>query len=77
MLKAQLEHFYYSLLLHGMKKSKKPENWLEAFYMLEKFLNNIDGGTLLRNHLESVELLLHNLPGLSEVMIRKEHRLIY
>ena len=45
MLKAQLEHFYYSLLLQGMKKDKKPENWLEAFYMLEKFLDEIDNGT--------------------------------
>ena len=45
MLKAQLEHFYYSLLLQGMKKSKKPENWLEAFYMLEKFLDETDDGS--------------------------------
>ena len=43
-LKAQLEHFYYSLMLHGMKKCKKPENWIEAFYMLEKFLVDIDDG---------------------------------
>ena len=42
MLKAQLEHFYYSLLIQGMKKSKKPENWLEAFYMLEMHLEKID-----------------------------------
>ena len=45
MLKAQLEHFYYSLLLQGMRKSKKPGNWLEAFYMLEKFLEEIDDGS--------------------------------
>ncbi len=44
MLKAQLEHFYYSLMLHGMKKCKKPESWLEAFYMLEKYLEEIDDG---------------------------------
>ncbi len=44
MLKSQLEHFYYSLMLHGMKKSKKPESWLEAFYMLEKYLEEIDDG---------------------------------
>jgi len=47
-LKAQLEHFYYSLLLQGMKKSKKPSNWLEAFYLLETFLeSNDDGGRQL------------------------------
>ena len=45
MLRAQLEHFYYSLLLQGMKKSKKPANWLEAFYMLEKHLEEIDDGS--------------------------------
>lgn len=44
MLKSQLEHFYYSLLLQGMPKSKKPESWLEAFFMLEKFLESIDAG---------------------------------
>lgn len=45
MLKAQLEHFYYSLLLQGMKKCKKPESWLEAFYMLEKLLDEKDDGS--------------------------------
>lgn len=45
LLKAQLEHFYYSLLLQGMRKSKKPESWLEAFYMLERFLESIDDGS--------------------------------
>lgn len=45
MLKAQLEHFYYSLMLQGMKKSKKPGSWLEAFYMLEKYLEEIDDGS--------------------------------
>lgn len=45
MLKAQLEHFYYSLMIQGMKKSKKPGTWLEAFYMLEKFLEGIDNGS--------------------------------
>lgn len=44
MLKAQLEHFYYSLLLQGMKKSKKPDNWLEAFYMLEMHLEAMNDG---------------------------------
>lgn len=43
-MKAQLEHFYYSLLIQGMEKSKKPGNWLEAFYMLEEFLDKADDG---------------------------------
>lgn len=44
MLKAQLEHFYYSLKLHGMKQNKKPGSWLEAFFMLEKLLEELDDG---------------------------------
>ena len=43
-LKAQLEHFYYSLLIQGMRKSHRPESWLEAFYMLESFLEERDDG---------------------------------
>ncbi len=45
MLKAQLEHFFYSLKLHGMRNSKKPGSWLEAFFMLEKYLEEIDDGS--------------------------------
>ena len=43
MLRAQLEHFYYSLKLYGMKENKKPKTWLEAFYMLEKLLQEQKG----------------------------------
>lgn len=39
-LKAQLKHFYNSLLLHGMKKTECPENWLDAFLMLEMLLES-------------------------------------
>jgi hypothetical protein len=42
MLKSQLEHFYYSLKIHGMKTVKKPKSWLEAFFMLEEYLQEID-----------------------------------
>ena len=45
LLKLQLEHFYNSLMLHGMEKSEKPNNWLEAFLLLEKFLQKIDDGS--------------------------------
>ena len=44
-LKRQLQHFYQSLLLHGMKKSHRPASWLEAFYMLEDWLQNRDNGS--------------------------------
>ncbi|MCQ2081505.1 MAG: ATP-binding protein [Lachnospiraceae bacterium] len=44
-LRAQLEAFYYSLLVHGMKKSHCPKDWLEAFFMLETFLQSIDDGS--------------------------------
>ena len=39
-LKAQLKHFYNSLILHGMKKEQCPDNWLDAFLMLEMFLES-------------------------------------
>lgn len=41
-LKQQLQHFYQSLLLQGMRKSHCPKNWLEAFFMLEQHLQMID-----------------------------------
>ena len=44
-LKIQLKHFYNSLLMHGMKKSKCPENWLDAFLLLEMFLESKENGS--------------------------------
>ncbi|SDB29159.1 hypothetical protein SAMN02910298_01421 [Pseudobutyrivibrio sp. YE44] len=44
LLKAQLEHFYLSLQMHGMKKSHRPKSWLEAFFMLEQLLMDKDDG---------------------------------
>ena len=44
-LKEQLRHFYLSLQLQGMKKSKCPTSWLEAFFMLEMHLQSIDDGS--------------------------------
>ena len=43
--KKQLLHFYNSLILHGTKESKCPENWMDAFLMLEKFLISVDDGS--------------------------------
>lgn len=43
-LKEQLNQFYYSLLSQGMKRSHRPESWLEAFFMLEMFLQDRDNG---------------------------------
>lgn len=45
LLKLQLEHFYNSLLVQGMKPSKKPKSWLDAFLLLELHLQNIDDGS--------------------------------
>ena len=36
MLQLQLQNFYNSLLDQGMKKSSAPNNWLDAFFMLEQ-----------------------------------------
>ena len=44
-LKKQLQAFYYSLIMHGMKKEHSPKDWLEAFFMLEMYLQNKDDGT--------------------------------
>lgn len=37
-LRLQLEHFYHSLKLFGMVENKIPKDWLEAFFMLERLL---------------------------------------
>lgn len=44
-LKKQLKHFYNSLIMQGMKKSKCPTDWLDAFLMLEMHLESIDDGS--------------------------------
>lgn len=44
-LKEQLKHFYLSLQMQGVKKSKCPTSWLEAFFMLETHLQSIDDGS--------------------------------
>ena len=43
-LRKQLKHFYNSLIFHGMKKSRCPDNWLDAFLMLEMFIESKDKG---------------------------------
>lgn len=45
LLRAQLDHFYNSLLLYGMEKCEKPDNWLDAFLLLEQFLQKTDSGS--------------------------------
>lgn len=43
-MKDQLKHFYRALTQQGMKKTRIPESWLDAFYMLEDFLQDSDDG---------------------------------
>ena len=45
MLATQLEHFYNSLRLAGMEPCEKPSSWLDAFLLLELFLQRIDNGS--------------------------------
>lgn len=45
LLRAQLDHFYHSLVLFGMDECKKPDSWLDAFFLLEKHLQKIDDGS--------------------------------
>ncbi len=42
--KDQLKQFYFSLQLHGMKRSRCPGTWIEAFFMLEQWLQGQDNG---------------------------------
>ena len=44
-MKEQLKHFYRSLIQQGMKNGTEPESWLDAFYLLEDFLQSKDDGT--------------------------------
>ena len=45
LLKKQLDQFYYSLVSQGMEEAKKPKSWLEAFFLLEKYLQDRDDGS--------------------------------
>lgn len=45
LLKKQLDQFYYSLLSQGMEDARKPKSWLEAFFLLEKYLQDRDDGS--------------------------------
>ena len=41
-MKLQLEHFYISLQRYGYTGGRKPKSWMEAFYFLEKLLEEQD-----------------------------------
>ena len=45
LLQAQLDHFYNSLILFGMEESVRPGSWLDAFLLLERYLQKIDDGS--------------------------------
>ena len=44
MLEAQLKHFYNSLLSYGLKRSECPTSWLDAFFLLQRLLEEKDNG---------------------------------
>ena len=44
-LKDQLQNFYFSLLRQGMENIAQPKSWLEAFFLLEQFLETCDNGS--------------------------------
>lgn len=56
-MKDQLKQFYFSLLRQGMKQSHIPSDWLEAFFMLEMFLEKKDTN-------ERIVVFLDELPWL-------------
>ena len=43
-MRDQLQAFYASLLLHGMEETACPRNWMEAFTMLGRLLEQTDKG---------------------------------
>lgn len=44
-MKAQLQNFYFSLIRHGMDGISQPKSWMEAFFLLEQFLEKHNNGT--------------------------------
>ncbi len=44
-LKAQLQNFYFSLVRYGMENIAPPKSWMEAFFLLERFLETCDNGS--------------------------------
>lgn len=44
-MKDQLQNFYFSLIRHGMEGITPPKSWLEAFFLLEQFLERRDNGS--------------------------------
>ena len=44
LLKDQLNFFYLSLQYQGLKGGKKPRSWMEAFFLLQRFLDEQDDG---------------------------------
>lgn len=44
-LKDQLQNFYFSLLRYGMEGINPPKSWMEAFFLLERFLERQSNGT--------------------------------
>ena len=42
--KDQLQNFYFSLIRHGMEGIAQPKSWMEAFFLLERFLETTDNG---------------------------------
>lgn len=43
-LKDQLESFYFSMVRAGLNETGRPKTWIEAFFMLETLLEDIDDG---------------------------------
>ena len=44
-LKEQLQNFFFSLVRYGMDGIEPPKSWLEAFFQLERFLEQNDNGS--------------------------------
>ena len=56
-MKSQLLNFYNSLVSQGMKNATKPNNWLEAFFLLEQFLSNKESDKKMVVFLDEIQWL--------------------
>ena len=64
-MKTQLESFYYALLNQGLEGYKAPKTWMEAFFLLEQLLQNLDNG-------ERQVVFIDELPWMDKFLNEKD-----
>lgn len=44
LLQDQLKAFHHTLVSYGLKESRSPKSWMDAFFLLEKYVEGLHGG---------------------------------